>query len=49
MADICFLCGKKLGFWFETFDKHALSEVKLQIPKGFGDEEMICLDCFQSQ
>jgi len=44
----CFLCGKKLGFWADTFGKYALSQEEFPIPKGFGDEDVICLDCLES-
>jgi len=43
----CFLCGKKLGFWTDTFGKYALSQEEFSIPKGFGDEDVICFDCLQ--
>jgi len=45
----CFLCGKKLGFWADTFGKYTLSQEECSIPKGFGDEDVICLDCLESQ
>jgi len=45
----CFLCGKKLGFLADTFGKYALSQEERSIPKGFGDEDLICLDCLESQ
>jgi len=45
----CFLCGKKLGFFADTFGKYVLSQEGHSIPKGFGDEDVICLDCLQSQ
>jgi len=45
----CFLCGKKLGFFADTFGKYTLSQEKKPIPKGFGDEDVICLDCLEPQ
>jgi len=45
----CFLCGKKLGFFADTFGKYTLSQEGHSIPKGFGDEDVICLDCLQPQ
>jgi len=42
----CFLCSKKIGFMDDTFGKYALSKGEYQIPKGFGDEDVICYDCF---
>jgi len=44
----CFLCGKKLGFFADTFGKYTLSQEKKSIPKGFGDKDVICLDCLES-
>jgi len=47
VAKSCFLCDKKLGW--DTFGKYALSQEECVIPKGFGDEDEICLDCLESQ
>jgi len=33
----------------DTFGKYALSQEEFSIPKGFGDEDVICLDCLESQ
>ncbi len=33
----------------DTFGKYALSQEELSVPKGFGDEDVICLDCLESQ
>ena len=49
MTKSCFLCDKKLGFLADTFGKYALSQEEHSIPKGFGDEDVICLDCLESQ
>ncbi len=49
MTKSCFLCSKKLGFMDDTFGKYALSKSEYSIPKGFGNEDVICYDCLQSQ
>ena len=33
----------------DTFGKYALSKGEYSIPKGFGNEDVICYDCLQSQ
>jgi len=33
----------------DTFGKFALSKGEHSIPKGFGNEDVICYDCLQSQ
>ena len=33
----------------DTFGKYTLSKVGKSIPKGFGNEDVICYDCLQSQ
>ena len=49
MTKSCFLCSKKLGFLDVTFGKYTLSKEERSIPKGFGDEDVICPDCLHSQ
>ena len=49
MTKSCFLCSKKLGFMDDTFGKYSLSKWEQSIPKGFGDEDVICYDCLPSQ
>ncbi len=48
MTKSCFLCGKKFGFWSDIFGKYTISQEELSIPKGFGDEDVICFDCLQA-
>jgi len=33
----------------DTFGKYTLSQGEYSIPKGIGDEDVICYDCLQSQ
>lgn len=33
----------------DTFGKYTLSQGEYSIPKGFGNEDVICYDCLQSQ
>ena len=49
MTKSCFHCKNELGFWADTFGNHKLSKEGYVIPEGFGEEDVICSNCIQSQ